>query len=260
MHFFLALLCAIFISSTAALAESATGYAYYPSESKPEYLLKLTGTVVNGKVAVKDAFLTPKLVSGTLAVTPTGQKLGMDGTKLGSRLGLGLQVNVNQQLGFHSSAADVSVFYPSKIMAMPTVTIKAKAEILKSPCKRSTGKAKASNVEASISLPAEVSNGLTFGDPVSVGVYDDSNNLLEQATFKICPKQAYNQMLAAAIQSILNKDASGSASSQSKTDSQSPQSPTTKTDSQSSQSPTTKSDLQSPKLKIESKSEVPQTK
>jgi hypothetical protein len=30
--------------------------------------------------------------------------------------------------------------------------------------------------------------------------------LLEQATFKICPKQAYNQMLAAAIQSILNKD------------------------------------------------------
>lgn len=109
MQFLLALLCAIFASSTAALADTATGYAYFPSETKPEYLLKLTGTVVNGKVAVKNAFLTPKLVSGTLAVTPTGQKLGMDGTKLGSRLGLGLQVNVNRQLGFHASAADISI-------------------------------------------------------------------------------------------------------------------------------------------------------
>lgn len=206
MQFLLALLCAIFASSTAALADTATGYAYFPSETKPEYLLKLTGTVVNGKVAVKNAFLTPKLVSGTLAVTPTGQKLGMDGTKLGSRLGLGLQVNVNRQLGFHASAADISIFYPSKIMAMPVVTIKAKTEVLKSPCKRSSGKAKLTNVDANISLPAEVSNALSFGDPVSVGVYDESNNLLEQATFKICPKQAYNQMLAAAIQSILNKD------------------------------------------------------
>lgn len=216
MHFFLLLISAILFCSTAANAGNLVGYAYYPSEKNPEYLLKLSGTVVNGKVAVKEAFLTPKLVSGTLSVTAAGQKIGMDGAKLGSRLGLGLQVNVNHQIGFHSNAADVSIFYPAKLTTMPSVTLRAKSETLKSTCKRDPSKNKPNNVDASVIIPPNVANSLNFGDQLTVMVHDESNNMLEQATFKVCPKQAYNQMLTSAIQTIINKDVAANTESANK--------------------------------------------
>lgn len=212
MRFLLGLAATACLCVTAAQAEATTGYAYYPSEKHPEYLLKLSGKVVNGKVAVKEAFLTPKLVAGSVSVTAAGQKIGMDGTQLGHRVGLGLQVNVNQQLGFHSTAAQVLIFYPARLTSMPSLALKAKHETLKSVCKRDAKHSKPDNVEATLSIPPELSKKLDFGDSLTIEVNNESKNALEQATFKICPKQAYNQMLAAAIQSILDKEGKDSSS------------------------------------------------
>ncbi|MBS2001956.1 MAG: hypothetical protein JST44_10660 [Cyanobacteria bacterium SZAS LIN-5] len=214
MRFLLGLAATASLCVSAAHAETMTGYAYYPSEKHPEYLLKLSGKVVNGKVAVKEAFLTPKLVAGSVSVTAAGQKIGMDGTPLGHRVGLGLQVNVNKQLGFNSTAAEVLIFYPSKLTSMPNLSLKAKNETLKSACKRDAKHSKPDNVEATITIPPELSKKLDFGDALTIEVKDESNNALEQATFKICPKQAYNQMLAAAIQSVIDKDAGDSSNAQ----------------------------------------------
>lgn len=210
----LALMC---VPSAFASTETTTGYAYYPSEKNPEYLLKLSGNVVNGKVAVKEAFLTPRLVSGTLSVTEAGQKIGLDSTKPGSRIGLGLQVNVNNQLGFQSNAADVQIFYPSKLTTLPKLILKAKNDTLKADCKRDPKQSKSNTVDASITIPPEVSKHLTFGDMLMVTVADQSNAALEQATFKVCPKQAYNQMLGAAIQSVIDKNSAVTNKSASET-------------------------------------------
>lgn len=205
MRILLLLVCLMMSTATAVRAEEVEGYAFYPPGNSPMYGLIIRGSVVQKKVIISSATTATASKPGTLLLTAAGQKLDLNKAKPGSRLNVIFNVNVNEP-GFHTGSVDVTLYYPFQLTRLPNITLKAGGkEFKKITCRRKPNSPKLSQAFASIQLPPPIAKKMHFGDNVQLSVYDESDTLLEQSEFKICPQEGFNSMLAEAKKDLCSK-------------------------------------------------------
>ncbi|CAN5697729.1 hypothetical protein BH10CYA1_BH10CYA1_05020 [soil metagenome] len=204
MRILLLLSSVLFLASPAVRSQDFDGIGFYPRGDKPNFSVSIWGPVLNGNVIIKNAYFSPNLLPATLLLTPAGEKLGLGREKTVSRLGVNMHVNAYTP-GFNASVADMIVFYPYNLNAMPNVTLKVAGAILKATCKRDPREHTVNAVKAIVQLPTVGASKLKFDDNLMLQVHTNSGVLLEQVAFKVCSQQAYNAMIADAKKEILQK-------------------------------------------------------
>ncbi len=200
---------ALLFAPAAAWASDISGKGFYPPGDNPDYLLTIHGSVSKGRVSVRFAELSAAMLPMTLFLTPQGDKLGMGEGKAGNRLDVTFDIDTTKAPALHPTAAHVTVYYPWKISALPTVNLKGIGVEWNAPAIRDPKEPKLSDLYANIAIPATMSSKFHFGDKLLLTVNDISKVQLERATFAIPSLQAYNAMMADAKKDLIKKSQAG---------------------------------------------------